>query len=418
MREFEHVNYILQKIVAEGASFNIALRSSLKKEPAKKDNNFINNITAICGGFLRHHYSLERTINDRLPIEHKYQQMVGIALSDKLFSKRFACQDILEHIYQECPEHKEEIQKFVDSINEPFELIADIPYNTDEYFHYRYNLPLFLVKMWRKNCKEVLATRLFKSFKKNDISLVRINTSKISREEFLAKYPNCMLLEEDDVASFKSIKNPKTMPAVNEGDALNIHTGYTFALRDIDFDFARGVTIYSGSSNDVLDELYAKYGSGIKVDALSANQRTYLENLNKVKRFGLKDVSLYDCPDGALRTVMSKPVHTLVLSPENSSFQRLSEESDYFLRINPDILDQLIENQKAILANAIDLVEDGGYLIYVLPTLCRNETYSLIRQFVNEHPEFVIEKEKQLFPFDRYNSMLYFAILRKEAKHD
>ena len=121
---------------------------------------------------------------------------------------------------------------------------------------------------------------------------------------------------------------------------------------------------------------------------------------------------------GISQTVVVYTGPTLVLSPENSSFQRLSEESDYFLRINPDILDQLIENQKAILANAIDLVEDGGYLIYVLPTLCRNETYSLIRQFVNEHPEFVIEKEKQLFPFDRYNSMLYFAILRKEAKHD
>ena len=94
------------------------------------------------------------------------------------------------------------------------------------------------------------------------------------------------------------------------------------------------------------------------------------------------------------------------------------ERPDYFLTIKQEMLDQLIAGEEKALEEATNHVEDGGDLIYLIPTFCKNEGRSLIRRFLNKHPEFTLGDEKQLYPFDRYQTMLYFAKLRKEVKHD
>ena len=420
MKVFEHINNALEKIIFDGSSFNIAIRSSLKEDKRNGDREFLNTITSICGGFLRHYYSIENAVKTAFPdFNEKEQLHLGVVLSDKLFSKKLAKEELLKPLLKETGDKETEINSFLDSINDPFALIPEgVKLDSDEYIHFRYNIPLFLVKMWRKNAKGTLSRKLFKTFKKNDRHVLRIDTNSISIDEFFAKYPEFTQIDDYPLAEFKEKTNIKKLPAVIEGEALNIHTSYFYALNDVDIDLVRGVAVYGGASNDVLDELYVRFGRSLKLDYLCGSQKHFFEVNNKTKMYHIKDIAVYECGHDALRTCISKPVHSFIVSPENSSFERLREESDYFLRVNKEDLDKFINIQNETLNNALELIEDGGYLVYLVPTLCRNETYGLIRRFVNEHKNVSLEKETQLFPFDKFSCMLYFAILKKESSND
>ena len=417
MREIDHINNVLKKIVLDNYSFNMALRSSLKNEKRKNDSQFINTITAVCGGYLRHYYSLERVVKNHFSDDDvACQQMVEIILADKLFSKRLSLDDLFTTLNHKFPNKEKEYEEFVNQFSEPHQLIGDdIAYGSDEYIHLRYNLPMFLVKMWRKNCKHTLSNKLFKSLRKNEQRLFRINTSKMSVSDFHNKYNDLELLDDLFVVSKEK---GKKLPYLFELDALDMKAGYTFALSDLEIDFMRGVAIYGSTSTNVLDEIYAQYGSYLKLDYLCGDQKHFFEVNNKIRRYSLSDISVYECHADAMRTCISKPVHTFIVSPSNSAFQKLSEESDYFLRISQDQLDGWIKEENLALDNAALLVEEGGDLVYIIPTLCRNETYGLISKFLDKHPEFSLIKENQLFPFDKYGSLLYFAVLKKEIKHD
>lgn len=420
MKVVEHVNYVLEKIIFEGSNFNLAIKSSINNDKRGIDSETLNAVTSVCGSYLRHYYSLSESVKRRFPdLDEKIQLQIGVVLSDKLFSKKLDREEALKIVLKNHPDREKDINEYLDSVDEPFKLMPEeVKPESDEYNHLRYNLPLFLVKMWRRNCKNALSRKLFKSFKKNNRHIVRIDTNKISVEEFFNKYPEFTRVDEYPLAVINDTKNPKRLPCVMNGEALNMHVGFTYALEGLDVDFLRGVAIYGAANNEILDELYARYGSNIKLEYLCGAQRHFFEVNNKIKRYHLKNLSVYECGYDALRTCISKPVHTFIVCPENTSFQRMKEESDYFLRINPDDLDSLIANELTALENAADLIEEGGYLAYIVPTLCRNETYGLIHKFIEEHEEFSLEKEIQLFPFDKFNSMIYFAVLKKEINND
>ena len=65
--------------------------------------------------------------------------------------------------------------------------------------------------------------------------------------------------------------------------------------------------------------------------------------------------------------------------------------------------------------NVIKHLNDKATLVYCVRTLGKKETFLLIEEFLKAHPEFELVKEKQFFPYEEENSILYYAILRKKA---
>ena len=49
----------------------------------------------------------------------------------------------------------------------------------------------------------------------------------------------------------------------------------------------------------------------------------------------------------------------------------------------------------------------------MVSTMNKKETVSIISKFLENHAEYQLEEHKQFLPFDKYDSVFYFAILRK-----
>ena len=419
MREFEHSYNILLKILEEGLPFNLAIKSSLKKEKKQPDNDFKIAITASVGCVLRHYLVFKEIFLKKYPEESEAHFLLfALGLGNHLFSKRFDEKELNKFIVKESG--LEDLPEFINSFDDPNKLIPEeITYNSKKYYSLRYNLPLWIVNMWERFTGDFLSKKLFRSISHRAETIARVNTQDISFADFLKKYSDFEGFDEE-LGLVKLTKESalKRNPAIKNNDALMIQAGYSYMLKNLDIDPIRGIAIYSGGPNQLLEELTLRLGPTFKADYLCGKENVYFDINNYCKYHNLKNVSLYECDYQSIITCISKPVHTFFLCPENTYFLGLLERPDYFLTCKQEELDRLINGQKQALLEASKQVEDGGDLVYFIPTFCKNEGKGIIHKFLEGHQEFTLVEEKQLFPFDKYESMLYFAILRKEVSHD
>ena len=418
MKNIEHAYNVLIKVVEENLPFNIAVRSSLKEEKNKYDGEFKSSITAVSGCVLRHYFVFKELVNRKYPDATEEQfLLISLGLANHIFAKRFDEKELLAFITSKTD--LPEVVEFITSFNDPKKLIPeDIEFGSKKFLSLRHNIPIWLVNMWQKNAGPFISKKLFRSLTERKKVLVRINKNNISDAEFLEKYTVFVAFKEEGIALYEGKEPLRKQQAILNGDALEMPVSYTYMCRDLDIDPLRGIAIYGGATNALLEELYVLLGSSFKADYVCGTQKHYFEVLANIKRLGLTDVSTYEGDGSLIVTCISKPVHTFFVCPENSYFIGLMERPDYFLTIKQEMLDSLIANEEKALEEASNHVEDGGDLIYFIPTFCKNEGRSLIRRFLNKHPEYIIQDEKQLYPFDRYQTMLYFVKLRKEVKHD
>ena len=414
---FEYATKILNDVINNNLSFRTASKVAFKKE----DNEQIkNDVVAVVGCALRHYYVFKELANRKYPeIEDNAFNVLSLGLANHLFAKKFDEDSFNKYVESESK--LEGAVEFINSLNDPKALIPeDIEFGSKKFNALRYNLPMWIVNLWEKNCGPFLAKKQFRALSSRNLnSVLRINTYCISDADFFNKYNDLVACDIEHVAVAQNETiNLKSHQAIRHGDAFAYPLGYKLMCQDLDIDPLRGIAIYNGCSNHILKELYAILGPFFKADVLCNNQAQLMDAERTKSRYHLEGLSLYECPHTAMLTCISKPVHTMFVSPENSSFQSLIDSPEYFLRCKQEDLDRFIQVEKESLLEASKQVEMGGDLVYFVPTLCKNETKRVIRAFLAEHKEFTLVNEKQLFTFDPYKSMLYFAILRKEESHD
>ncbi len=417
MKPFEHAYNVLLKVIEEQIPFSVAIKATLKNEKQKYGPDLKADISASSGCALRHYYVFKEIVNRKYPdIKENQFLLIALGLGEHIFAHRFEEEELFAFIEKNV--EVEGVIEFIKSYSDPKALIPeDIPFDSKKYISLRHNLPIWIVNMWQKNAGK-LANKLFRSFSMSKKVMVRINSNRISDEEFFNKYTDFSTFSTPNIAVLNEKGNIRKNPAVASGDALYIPASYHFMLEDLDVDSLRGIAIYGASNNYLLEELYARLGPTFKADYVCGLQSHFFDTDRKVKNYSLGNVSLYEGDHTLIITCISKPVHTFFVCPENSYLLGLSERPDYFLNIKQDDLDRLIDGEYKSLEEASIHVEDGGDLVYFVPTFCRNEGNGLIQRFLKNHSEFTLVKEKQLFPFDRYQTFLYFAVLRKEDKHD
>ena len=414
MNIFETSKTVLLKLVNEDVPFTIALKNTFKK------NNFDavekSNVAALVGCELRHHYIFDNLINRFFEgVEFEKTVYLRFTLANGLFLKRFPEKELVALAEQDLD--KEQIYalyKFVKSTNEiiPNELDKSSP----EYLSYRYNTPAWIIRMWQKQYGKGVVFKTLKVNYRQSVPSIRVNEKKIDIDEFLAKHPDFSKAPVDNMIIYQGRGSPKKLPEFDNGSLYFMKMATKVLLDSLDLDVLKGIAIYTEVPNNIYLDLLTRFGEEAKADLVINNTNCYYETKRNLEKLGKHRMFIYEAEYTSLLTCLSKKVHTMICMPKSSTFDLFRSTPDYFLRIKQEGLDELIANESACLAECSKYVEDGGELVYMIPTLSRKESNNIIAKFLVENKDFELIEERQFFPFEVYDSCLYSARLKKVEK--
>jgi len=140
-----------------------------------------------------------------------------------------------------------------------------------------------------------------------------------------------------------------------------------------------------GGKTTFIGELMKNSGEIIAVDR-------YETRLNLVKnacqRLGITNVRII-AQDGV--SIELAPADKVLVDAPCSGLGVLSKKPDAKWQRDVDDILRLVQLQKQLLTNAAKLVKSSGVLVYSTCTIEPEEGLDLIKEFLNQHPEFTIE---------------------------
>ena len=418
MEAFEIAKQTLQKIVTEEVPFALAIRGSFKKNDV--DLKQRGDITALLGCELRHHYLLdnliERFCNNAIFEDTIYLRFL---VANKLFLKRFdndalyalACQGV----------SKEEVDNLLLFISSTNEIIpSEFDKTSPEYLSMRFNTPAWVIKMWQKQFGKGLVFKILKVNYRSSIPTVRVNNLNCSSQEILDKYPDFVASPVEDILIYNGRGTPKNLDEFRNDKIFFMKMATKYVLDRLEIEPLKGIAIYSDVPNNIYLDLIARFGPQLSADIIIHHVQSYFETKRIRDSRGYKNLRLYNAEASSIITCISNPVNTFICLPKSTTFDLFRSTPDYFLRIKQEKLDEFIAEETAALEECAAHVEVGGKLVYMVPTISKKESTNLIGNFLFAHHDYELVEEKQFFPFESFDSCLYYAILRKidEPKQD
>ena len=411
MDQFQIGKSILLKLINQDVTFSSAFKNAFRKQDV--DPVFKSNVKALVGCELRHHYIFDNLIA-RFFEEVDFEKTVYLRfyLTNRLFLKRFSDNELLALAKQDLSSDKiDELINYIDSTNEI------IPNNLDktspEFLALRYNTPAWVIRMWQKQYGKGIVFKTLKVNYRQSIPSIRVNTHEVNLEQFVAKHPDFSKSPIEDMIVYQGRGTAKNLPEFKENKIFLMRMATKYVLDKLDLDPLRGIAIYTEVPNNIYLDLVSRFGKDVRLDLVINHQGCFYETRRNIQENGYSHIYTYESSYTVLITCLSKKVHTLICMPRSTSFDFLRSTPDYFLRIKQEQLDEIIATELASLEEAKSFIEVGGELVYMIPTLCRKESNNLIANFLVKNHDFELVEERQFFPFEIYDSCLYYARLKK-----
>ena len=409
---------ILQKIIIENVPFSLALKQAFKNDSVSKDDKPV--VSALVGCALRHYLVMDRLIKDAYPnIESDGFIALLVAFSNALFIKKLSQDDCNALAASFLKEDDIKVEDFIAPYLEDKKLVPEeIEIGSFDFLSYRYNTPVSVIKMWNKQFGQVTASRILKANSKPAPTILRINNNLINDEDFFNQYPEFEKCETSGMALYNGEGRFKNHPASEKNLATVLPLAFKELVDEGDVDLLRGLAIYAEYPNDLLTELLSRFNNLTNIEFMAGNYSAFINTKNALNKHAIKGINVYEANASSIITCVSKPVHTFIVMPDSSRLNLLQVLPDYFLRFDIEKLDELIANQLKALNEASNQVEDGGYLLYLVDTISKKENSGVINEFLKEHPEFTLIKDKLYFPYKKYGGSYFYAVLKKETKND
>ncbi len=406
---------ILQKIIVENIPFSLALKQAFKHNDVSKEERPV--ISAVVGCSLRHYIVMERLFKDAYPeLESEGLSALFIAFSNALFIKKLDQEECNALAQSFLKEEDTKFEQFLAPYLEDKKLVPeDIEVGSFEFLSYRYNTPISVIKMWNKQFGQITTSRILKANSKPAPTVLRIDNTKISDEDFFKQYSDFEQTDIPGIAIYKGEGRFKNTQVYEKQLANALSPAFKQLLDAGDTDLLRGFAVYSEYPNDLVVELQSRFDNINNIEYVAGSYSAFINTKNALNKANVKGVNVYEAGASSIVTCISKPVHTFLVMPDSSRLNLLQVLPDYFLRFDIQKLDELIANQTKALTEASAQVEDGGYLLYLVDTISKKETMNLISDFLKEHTEFTLVEDKQYFPYKKFGGSYYFAVLKKGA---
>lgn len=415
---------VLKTILKENEFFTIALKKN--SNSIKKDE--IVSVSSLCGLFLRNYYFIRVLVanvfntTDVEPmiyiglayVNNSYKKIVDTNETLKFLANKLALYEI-----KVTDEVKETFNKVLvskkDYLKEVFSnklAKGDSQKTGFKYLSARNNLPEWVVKT------------LVKQYGR-DLSIKTINAMTKMPKQF--GYINSLLVKEitDDLKKdFKVINGNFMEYTLTSSIRKNgyVRNGDILPLQVAEYEFLKslpainnGFIAYYFEEKEALYSMISnRYLPTNKVSLLTPSQKNNSELFTKINPSKPANLDIYNSDESGIISHLSEKQDLVVFMPKSSNLELLRRTPEYGILFDTNNLDGIIENELNGLSDITQYVKDGGYLAYAVSTFNIKETIILVKNFLSKHPEYTLEKEKIYFPFEKENSVFYFAIFKRK----
>lgn len=415
---------VLKTILKENEFFTIALKKN--SNSIKKDE--IVSVSSLCGLFLRNYYFIRVLVanvfntTDVEPmiyiglayVNNSYKKIVDTNETLKFLANKLALYEI-----KVTDEVKETFNKVLvskkDYLKEVFSnklAKGDSQKTGFKYLSARNNLPEWVVKT------------LVKQYGR-DLSIKTINAMTKMPKQF--GYINSLLVKEitDDLKKdFKVIDGNFMEYTLTSSIRKNgyVRNGDILPLQVAEYEFLKslpainnGFIAYYFEEKEALYSMISnRYLPTNKVSLLTPSQKNNSELFTKINPSKPANLDIYNSDESGIISHLSEKQDLVVFMPKSSNLELLRRTPEYGILFDTNNLDGIIENELNGLSDITQYVKDGGYLAYAVSTFNIKETIILVKNFLSKHPEYTLEKEKIYFPFEKENSVFYFAIFKRK----
>ena len=269
--------------------------------------------------------------------------------------------------------------------------------------------PEWLVRRWldRLGIEETQALCRFNNASP-PLSL-RTNTLRISREDLLQKLIESGAEAEVSAWAPEGIvcRHPGDDPLrfLREGfcqaqDESSMLVGHVVAPQP--GEFVIDACAAPGGKSTHLATLMQNIGRVLALDIHSHKIALIEENQ---RRLGLRIIEAKQLDATQLHLSYAKQADRVLVDAPCSGLGVLRRRPDARWRKDASLAD-LPQIQKRILASAAQCVKVGGVLVYSTCTLEENENEAVVRQFLNDHPDFALDDAGSLLPQPRPEAMV------------
>ena len=252
----------LKRIIDKKESFSTGVKTACKANNASVEDR--KDVTTLVGCALRHYLILENRFNPLCGGNKDYMYHAIVACSNILFARKVSKEESTTFLKNNI-EDKEVLDKVIEAINnfdagEPL-IAKELDPNCLEFLSFRYNTPLWIVRMWRKHYGYKDMRRILIANSKHFNNYARLNTEVISAEEF-EKGNN--LFTKTDFENFYLFNDKSKVKNTFQYTRQEIYVYpivFDEMIKEGDTDSFRGIGAYAGTPNGLASALAANLTS-------------------------------------------------------------------------------------------------------------------------------------------------------------
>jgi len=295
--------------------------------------------------------------------------------------------------------------------------------NQVQYYSVMYSMPEWIVELWLADYGVKVMQETLEAFAKEAPITIRTNLAKITPEALMEQ-----LLSEG--VTVKKVE-------VQDFFALN----YVFMISGFDYlnalpSFREGLFYVQDISSMLVAELAAPKTGDYIIDVCAApgGKSTHLaEKLQGSGMVEARDLTEYkvglieeNIARHACTNMKAVQMDATVLDEESigkadiviadlpcSGLGVMRKKTDIKYKMSLDKMEALVALQRKMLHTVCNYVKEDGVLIYSTCTIHRKENEENVVWFLEEHPEFELLSQQQMFPQEEFGDGFFIAKMKK-----
>lgn len=271
------------------------------------------------------------------------------------------------------------------------------------YLSVTYSMPEWIVEMWLADYGVEKTEEILRGFYMERPTTIRVNENQISREELIAK----LQAEGVTVEKHPFLNSALLISGYDYLGALDSFCEGDFQVQDAaSIQVAESADIKEGAY--IIDVCAAPGGKALHAAQL-LNGTGFVEarDLTEYKvsliqdniwRMGFANIEAVQQDATVFDEESEMKADVVIADLPCSGLGVLAKKTDLKYKMTPDMEKEVSQLQRQILQTVHRYVKPGGTLIYSTCTICRAENEENTKWFAENHPQFEMEWEKQIFP--------------------